>query len=70
MKAKIHALQVEIKTIEKLMDSLNNQMQQLALEEVKNLRFELDTLNRAASLKTNSPQFPDKAIAGEAVAYA
>jgi len=47
------------------MNSLNTQMQQLAMEEVKNLRFELDMLNRA-SLKINKPQFADKALASEA----
>jgi len=45
------------------MDSLNAQMQQLALEEVKNLRFELETLNRAAALKAMQPlHTADKAV--------
>ena len=70
MKAKIHALQVEIKTIEKLMDSLNSQMQQLAMEEVKNLRFELDLLNRAEALKTDQGQFTDRRVVKEASVYA
>ncbi len=70
MKAKIHALQVEIKTIEKLMDSLNSQMQQLAMEEVKNLRFELDLLNRAEELKTDQGQFTDRRVVKEASVYA
>jgi hypothetical protein len=65
MKAKIHTLQVEIKAIEALMNNLNAKMQQLAMEEVKNLRFELDLLNRAAK-----PQFATEAHAVEAGVYA
>ncbi len=46
MKAKIHTLQVEIKNIEGMLGSLDGTMQRMALEEVKNLRFELEMLNR------------------------
>jgi hypothetical protein len=56
MNTKLHALQVEIKTIESLMDSLDSQMRRLAMEEVKNLRFEIETLNRNALLKAAKTQ--------------
>ncbi len=52
------------------MDSLNSQMQQLAMEEVKNLRFELDLLNRAEELKTDQGQFTDRRVVKEASVYA
>lgn len=48
MKARIHALQVEIKTIENILNSLSGPMQQSVLEELKNMRFELEMLNRMA----------------------
>jgi hypothetical protein len=56
MKAKLHTLQVEIKKIESLMDSLDSQMRRLAMEEVRNLRFEMDTLSRNAMSNTAMPR--------------
>ena len=70
MKTKIHALQVEIKTIESLMDSLNGQMQQLAMDEVKNLRFELDLLKRNNAIKEAMPQIAAHARAKEESVFA
>lgn len=46
MNARIHALQVEIKSIENMLNSLQGPMLQVATEELKNRCFELDMLNR------------------------
>ena len=46
MNTRIHALQVEIKAIENILASLHGPMLELAVEELKNTRFELDMLNR------------------------
>jgi len=46
MNARIHALQVEIKSIESMLNSMQGTMLQTATEELKNRCFELDMLNR------------------------
>ncbi len=46
MIARIHALQNEIRAIEGILDNLSGPMLDMALEEMKNLKFELDMLNR------------------------
>ena len=46
MIARIHALQNEIQAIEGILDNLSGPMLDMALEEMKNLKFELDMLNR------------------------
>ena len=46
MKTRIHALQNEIREIESIVDNLSGPMLDMALEEMKNLKFELDMLNR------------------------
>ena len=46
MNERIHDLRAELKTIEEMLDSLTGPMYELALEEQKNLQFELQTLQR------------------------
>ena len=48
MKERIHDLRAEIKIIEEMLDTLSGPMHELALEEQRNLQFELDTLERTA----------------------
>lgn len=46
MNERIHDLRAEIKTIEQMLDSLSGPMHELALEEQRNLQFELEMLQR------------------------
>lgn len=46
MKERLHELRAEIKTIDEMLDSLIGPMHELALEEQKNLQFELEMLQR------------------------
>jgi hypothetical protein len=47
MKERIHELQNEIKSIEEMLDSMTGHMHYMALEELKNLKFEMGMLNRS-----------------------
>ena len=47
MKTRIHALQAEIKTIQDVLDTLSGPMYDFAMDELKNLQFEMDMMNRA-----------------------
>ncbi len=53
MKARLHTLQVEIKTVESILDTLNGPMRSHAIEELKNLRFETDMLKRNLQKSTS-----------------
>ena len=55
MKERIHELQNEIKAIEGMLDSMTGHMHYMALEELKNLKFEMGMLNRSIN-KTLSHQ--------------
>jgi hypothetical protein len=46
MTARIHALQAEIRTIEQVIDNMSGPMRDYAQDELNNLRFEMDLLNR------------------------
>jgi predicted nuclease with TOPRIM domain len=46
MNERIHELRAEIKTIDEMLDSLSGPMHELALEEQRNLKFELELLQR------------------------
>ena len=54
MRGRIHTLQNEIKTIEDMLDNLSGPMLELASEELKNMQFEMDMLNRSEQRSTNS----------------
>ena len=54
MRGRIHTLQNEIKTIEGMLDSLSGPMLEVALEELKNMQFEMDMLNRSEERNANS----------------
>ena len=65
MKERIHTLKAEIKEIESLLDNLSGPMLELATEELKNLRFEMDMLNRSLQ-RVNSLNAPiEKHLEGE-----
>jgi hypothetical protein len=53
MRGRIHTLQNEIKTIENMMESLSGPMLELALEELRNMQFEMDMLNRGVQKSNN-----------------
>ena len=57
MKVRLHALKVEIKEIESIIDALKGPMLEHANEELKNLRFEMDMLNRSIQ-RTGLSQTP------------
>ena len=61
MKARLHTLQVEIKTVESILDTLNGPMRGHAIEELKNLRFEMDMLKRSLQ-KSTSLQLPTQQL--------
>ena len=49
MNERIHDLRAELRTINEMLDSLTGPMHELALEEQKNLQFELEMLQRNAT---------------------
>jgi hypothetical protein len=55
MKARLHTLKAEIKAIENVIDTLSGNMLTHATEELKNLRFEMDMLNRNIQKANNAP---------------
>ena len=56
MNKRIHDMRAKIKTIEDMLGSLSAPMHELALEEQKNLQFELDMVQRNVT-KTADNQF-------------
>ena len=54
MKERLHELQNEIKAIEGMLDSMSGHMHYMALEELKNLKFEMGMLNRSINKAINS----------------
>jgi hypothetical protein len=52
MKERINELQNEIKAIEGMLDSMSGHMHYMALEELKNLKFEMGMLNRSMNKTT------------------
>jgi len=65
MSERIHEILAEIKTIEEMLGSLSGPMHELALEEQKNLQFELEMLQRNAQ-KHVAPQHAFMHYASEA----
>jgi hypothetical protein len=54
MRGRIHTVQNEIKAIEDMLDNLSGPMLELALEELKNMQFEMEMLNRGMQRNVNS----------------
>ena len=61
MNVRLHTLQVEIKNVESVLDTLNGPMRNQAVEELKNLRFEMDMLTRNVQ-KSLSLQLPTQKL--------
>ena len=61
MNVRLHTLQVEIKNVESVLDTLNGPMRNQAVEELKNLRFEMDMLTRNLQ-KSLSLQLPTQKL--------
>ena len=65
MKDRLLTLKAEIREIESLLDTLSGAMREHASEELKNLRFEMDMLNRNMQ-RTSDLKAPfDKQVKGE-----
>jgi hypothetical protein len=56
MNERLHELRAEIKTIDEMLESLSSPMHELALEEQRNLQFELEMLERNKPKDLHNPQ--------------